>query len=279
MHKCSMRRGFGILVRKPTDRLSARCAPFFAAFLTKQRGTSRAGGCCWDAMDRAEKSVKLREVFGLVRRNEDSRRPACSMKQSTVYRLLLVLTALVSAAPLSSAGPVYEPLMGLRPTVPYPGDSLFRHSDGSFYGTKDAVLYRVTPAGELLTFPRIFDLESVEARNLVEAADGSLLGDSEAGRRRQRTERVPLRSGARKSENRCSASDGVSGQRLDQRRSWIPLGQDETRRCCRSRHDLQDRGSNGCSYDYAFLHKGPGATARGTRSSVSSWSRSLGNQS
>lgn len=99
------------------------------------------------------------------------------MKYSTAYRLLLVSGALFCGAQFSSGGPVYEPIDGFRPTATSPGSSLFRHSDGSFYGVYSDILYRVSAAGEFTTFPPIPGLQygrTLEARHLVEAADGSL---------------------------------------------------------------------------------------------------------
>src|SRR5688500_18962464 len=100
------------------------------------------------------------------------------MKPTTVHRFLLLSSILLRESLVAVAAPVYEPIAGFRPTAFSPGSSLFRHSDGSFYGRSN-VLYRVTPAGDFETFrpiPGIGSGRVIEARHFLETADGQLIG-------------------------------------------------------------------------------------------------------
>src|SRR4029450_6670017 len=89
--------------------------------------------------------------------------------------------------PPCAAGPVYEPIVGFRPTAVSPGSSLFRHSDGSFYGISYyGQLYKIPAAGELTAFAAGAGLagwRNFEARQFLETTDGKLLGVSGPGRR------------------------------------------------------------------------------------------------
>jgi hypothetical protein len=103
------------------------------------------------------------------------------MKILRVIGVQVVAAVCVSMVPLCAAGPVYEPIVGFRPTATSPGGSLFRHSDGSFYGIGDTRLYKITPAGELVAFAARagqFGWWDFEARHLLETIDGKLLGVS-----------------------------------------------------------------------------------------------------
>ena len=93
---------------------------------------------------------------------------------SRLLSTLLALLFLCLGPSISSAGPVYEPIVGFRPTASFAGDSLFLHSDGNVYGVNDRVLYRIDQAGQLTTFALETDTPFPAANELTEAADGSL---------------------------------------------------------------------------------------------------------
>jgi sugar lactone lactonase YvrE len=109
------------------------------------------------------------------------------MKTLRVIGVQVVAAVCVWMVPLCVAGPVYEPIVGFRPTAKSPGGSLFRHSDGSFYGISYyGQLYKITAAGELSAFAARagkFGWTTFEARQFLETTDGKLLGVSSPGRR------------------------------------------------------------------------------------------------
>ena len=93
------------------------------------------------------------------------------MNYRNLYRTLLVGVLVVACSTQTAlCGPVYEPITGFRQAALGPGDSLFRHSDGSFYGS----FYRITPDGEVWTFPPIKGARILDPRDFFEAGDGSI---------------------------------------------------------------------------------------------------------
>lgn len=89
-------------------------------------------------------------------------------------RIHLLGVALLLSARLAFGGPVYEPIVGFQPTASSSGESLFHHSDGSFYGLSHRVLYRIDNTGPLRTFPFPGPTVFLNAGELAEASDGSL---------------------------------------------------------------------------------------------------------
>ena len=98
------------------------------------------------------------------------------MNYRNLYRTLLVGVFVVTcSAQTALCGPVYEPITGFRQAALSPGGSLFRHSDGTFYGMDViGLLYRITPDGEVSTFPPILGARFLDPRDLFEAGDGSI---------------------------------------------------------------------------------------------------------